>query len=244
MLVKRAWWASLIALVLVGLAGCGQSTSVKLNADHSPATTAADAAGGIAAWRQCRQFEAEGVVTAYGAKGGLYLTEHTFRVSPWSHAISISAREPQGTCVWELVGHQFRWTEGQPGLDVSPLRNEYADYAEAVLEIMTAPVRLQEWGSASAVGPATLMIGGLPYFAIEAGSAASVERVYFQDGDSSRVDMIWLADRSRARFVMVRGYDYGAISGAGVQIPGKIELFRSDAARAIGPRLAQVDIRR
>jgi hypothetical protein len=246
MLAKGVRWAALIALAVASVTGCQTrtSTSPKVDPDASQATSTMDAAGGLATWRQCRQFEVTGVVIAYQEDDSVYLTEHTFHVSPWSHVISISAHEPQSNYVWQLVGHQFLEAEGDPKLDVSQLRQDYQDYAEAILEIMTAPVRLLEWDAKPAVNPTVPMIGGRPYDVIEAGSPTGVERAYYRDENSSQIDMIWLADKDRTHFMMVRGYDYASLPPAGVQVPTKIELFRSDPSRQIGFRLAQIDVRR
>jgi hypothetical protein len=248
MLVKGIGSAALIVLVVAGLGGCREGMSTPALPKGSevslPAAAAMDASGGQAAWKQCQQFETSGVVTAYRENGGVYLTEYTFRVSPWSHTLSISAREPRCNYVWQLVGHRFLQVEGTPSLDVSPLRRDYQDCAEAVLEIMTAPVRLSEWGAQPTGQVPPLMIGGQPYRAIEVGSPTGVERVYYRDEGSSRIDMIWLADADRTHFVLVRGYDYAPISTGGVYVPMKIELFRSDPSRRIGPRFALVDMRR
>jgi hypothetical protein len=244
--VKRIQSAILVVVAAAGLAGCGTLSSTSFRSDVNSPTgevaAAADATGGLSAWRQCRHLEISGVVIAYQDGGGRYLMEHTFRVSPSSHALSISAREPRSDYVWQLVGHRFERVQGDPRLDASPLRQDYADYAEAVLEILTAPVRLMEWGGSLTADSATVMIGGRPYHTMEAGSSSGIQRVYYQDEGNSRVDLIWLGDNVSKHFVMVRGYDYAPVSDAGVQIPTKIEVCRSGPERQIGRRIAQVDI--
>jgi hypothetical protein len=240
-------WAITIALAVPILTGCGMSSSTSVGkvagspADQTAIAAAFNATGGQAAWQQCRYFEVSGVVAAYPGEGGAYLTEHTFHVSPASHAISISAREPQSNYVWQLIGHQFRQSEGSPDLDVSPLRNDYSDYAEAVLEIMTAPARLQEWNGQLVVAPEVVMIGGRSYQVMKAGTATGLQRRYYQDEASSRVDIVWLANSDNTRHIIVRGYDYASVSG--IQIPTKIEVFRSGPARQMGPRVVQIDLR-
>ena len=124
---------------------------------------------------------------------------------------------------------------------MSPLRQDYPDYAEAVLEIMTAPVRLLEWDGQLAADPETVMIGGRPYQVMKVGTPTGLQRRYYQDEANSRVDIVWLANSDKTRFVIVRGYDYALVSG--VLIPTKIELLRSGPARQMGHRFAQIDIR-
>ncbi len=236
-----------IALAVACVTGCGTLSSKAVKSDvgapGGQVTAALDATGGRSAWQQCRYFEVTGVVSAYQEDGGVYLTEHTFHVSPASHALSISAHEPQADYVWQLVGHQFRRAEGNPSLDVSPLQPEYADYAEAVLEILTAPVRLQEWGGRPARESITVMIGGRAYHPIETGSPAGLQRVYYQDEANARIDLIWLANSDRSHFTAVRGYDYVRLADAEILIPTKIEVFRSDASRQIGSRMVRIDMR-
>ncbi len=245
MQMKGIRWAIVIAAVVPILTGCRtmSSSSLKTSAGNptEEVTAAFDATGGQAAWQQCRYFEVTGVVTCYPDDGGAYLTEHTFHVSPSTHALSISAHEPLSDYVWQLAGHQFHCAQGNPDVDVSPLQQDYSDYAEAVLEILTAPVRMLEWSGLLKAEAGTVMIGGRPYRVMEAGAPTGLQRRYYQDEANSRVDIIWLVNSDRTHFVIARGYDYAVISG--VQIPTKIELLRSGPARQIGPRFVKIDIR-
>jgi hypothetical protein len=221
---------------------------------------AVEAAGGLPAWMQCKQLSHSGIVTIYRPDGSYYLTEHAYTVYPWSNAVRISAREPRSTFVWQMVGGQFRQLEGDRALDVSPLAGAYPDYAAAVLQIMTAPARLLGQATELTRQPLPVQIRGQQYDPIgvrfqapqaavgdEKGKTAIAEPywtngVYFQNRQSSRVEMIWLAHAARRDYLVVRGYDYAPAAKGGVLVPTKIEIFRSDAEGGIGRRLIKIDL--
>jgi len=235
-----------------------------------PAVSAAlDAAGGLAAWKHCRKIEAGAVVTACAGDGCFYLTERDFVLCPWSDAVQVTAHEPQGRFVWQVVGGQYRASLANPAWDVSPLSGLRRDCADAVLQIATAPVRMLEGGLVLMPRPATVQIGGQWYRPVEVkpgtwgrGSQARrrgkgetgaepsrsagprwTECIYFQDVDSSLVDLIWLGDPAAQKFLLVRGYDYARTADGGVRIPDKIEVFQSDPDANLGPRLALIDLK-
>lgn len=270
--------AVVIAVTALILAGCSRQAAQKPapNADllaigpnravlSIPAdyvSAAIDAAGGLATWTQCKKLPFSGVVTVYQEDGSFYLTEHRFQVYPWSDAIRISAREPRATFVWQVVGGQYRLVEGDPGLDVSRLGASYQDYAEAVLRIITAPVRLLDEGVAPTRRPAPVQITGQRYDLIDAKfppqEIASKEKgreqvivvepywtrgVYFQNRDKSLIDMIWLGNPAKQRFLMVRGYDYARRERDGVLAPTKIEIFQAGPDAMLGQRLVQIDVK-
>lgn len=221
---------------------------------------AVEAAGGLPTWMQCRQLDHSGIVTIYRPDGSYYLTEHAFAVYPWSNAVRISAREPRATFVWQMVGGQFRRLEGDAALDVSPLAGAYQDYAAAVLQIMTAPARLLGQATELTRQPLPVQIRGQQYDPIgarfrtpQAAVGAEKEKpaaiepywtngIYFQNRQSSRIEMIWLAHAARRDYLVVRGYDYAPAAKGGVLVPTKIEVFRSDAEGGIGRRLIKIDL--
>jgi hypothetical protein len=269
--------AVLIVLTALTLTGCGRPASRESSRNLDllatgpdrkvlpmmrPGVSAAiDAAGGLAAWKQCKRIEAGAVVTACARDGCFYLTEQDFVLCPWSDAIQVTAHEPRADFVWQVVGGQCHPPQADSNLDVSPLGGLSCDYADAVLQIATAPVRMLEEGVVLTPRPATVQIAGQRYLPIDAkyrvqttgskekGSSKGAsgphwtQGICFQNADNSQVDMIWLGDPVAQKFVMVRGYDY-AESASGVRIPTKIELFQSDPEANIGPRLALIDLKR
>jgi len=217
-----------------------------------------DAAGGLAAWQQCKKVEFHAAVTACERDGCFYLTEHDFVLWPWSDAIQVTADEPQAHFTWQMISGRYRTPAADPNLDVSPLKGLERDYAEAVLQIATAPVRMLRDNMEFTLAPAPVQVTGQWYLPINARyqSPKPTSRkevpvepywtrgTYFQSQDGSRVDMIWLGNPATQKFIIVRGYDYATTGSDGVLMPTKIEVFQSDPDANIGPRLALVDLGR
>jgi len=264
--------AVLIVLTSLMLTGCGRQVSqesaqdlnlLATGPDHKALPTprpfvaaALDAAGGLTAWEQCQRIEFRAEVTECQRDGCYYLTEHDFVLCPWSDAIQVTAHEPRADFTWQVVRGQYRAPQADPNLDVAPLKGLTGDYADAVLQIATAPVRMLGDNVRLTLAPAATKIAGHWYLPIdakyEAGRAGSKEKaaepywtqgVYFQSQDGSRIDMIWLGNPATHKFVMVRGYDYARSVSGGVLIPTKIEVFQSDSDANLGPRFALLDLK-
>jgi hypothetical protein len=218
-----------------------------------------DAAGGLSNWTKCTKLELRGIVAAYQQDGSYYLTEHNFDIYPWSAAIRVSAREPGTSFECQLYRAEYRPPAEDPNQDVSPLRTLYRDYAEAVLQITTAPVRMLEESAMLTQTPSAVQIGGRWYqpmtaqFTARAGSRGSwlrkpvtaepywTQGTYFESQDKSLVDMIWLGNPAAQKFLMVRGYDYMPMAD-GVLVPTRIEIYQSDADANLGPQLVLVNL--
>jgi len=266
-----------VLTVLTGLIlpGCGRQIAQSPSRDSGlpaagPVSTSAprpfvapsiEAVGGLAAWRQTTKLEFDAIVAAHHSDGGVYLTEHQFSLYPWSDAIGVTAGEPRVRISWQVVCGRCT-LEGDPALDVSPLKGSYHEYADAVMQIVTAPARMLETSVTLSRRPMPVQIAGQWYQPVEArfGPKETVSRekgrervtlcepywtqgVYFQNHANSIIDMIWLANPGEQRYLLVRGYDYTPVA-SGVRIPTKIEVFRSDAGARIGPRLALIDLKR
>jgi hypothetical protein len=277
--------AVLIVLTVLTLTGCGRQASKESSPDLDLLATgpdrkvlptsrpcvseAIDAAGGMAAWKQCTKIEAGATVTVCARAGGFYLTEQDFVICPWSDAIGVTAHEPRADFVWQVVGGRYYAPRADPNLDVSPLGGRCGDYADAVLQITTAPVRMLDDGVVLTPRPATVQITGQWYLPVDvtyraSGDSPKAERledrgaagarshpgavrwtqsVYFQNQSRPVVDMIWLGDPDSQKFLIVRGYDYARREAGDVLIPTKIDVFQSDPDANIGPRLALVDLK-
>lgn len=224
-------------------------------------TSAFDATGGMATWTWARQLDFDAVVTANRRDGSFYLTEHELAVYPWSDAIRVVAAEPGGSIVWQVVRGQYRMVSGNSQADVSPVSAFYADYAEAVLQIATAPARMLSRDVTLTRRPNRVQIGGQWYDPIEAkfqgrtivskekGREKTVviaphwtDGIYFQNQDRRVVDVVWLANPAAQKFLLVRGYDYAPLTKGGVLVPTKIEIFQSGPEALPGPRLALIDV--
>ena len=266
--------AVLIGFVALIFAGCGRQVVETPQGDANLLATGPDrealvappdyvsavleASGGLSFWRQQTRLHAGGVVKLYRPDGSFYLTEHDLEVYPWSNAIRIEADEPQARFVWQLAEGRYQVLEGKPLLDVSPLAGSYGAYADAVLQIVTAPVRLLDEEVELYREPPPVRIGGLWYQHITAKySPAKVvseqtenrsvetdwtDGIYFLNRGAGLVDMIWLGNATQLAYLLVRGYDYAAETEGGLRIPSKIEIFRADAEGNAQERLAQLDV--
>jgi hypothetical protein len=257
--------AVLIVLTTVLLTGCGRRAAQESAPDLSLLATgpqrqplptprifvsaALDAAGGLAAWKDCKKIEFHAAVAACERDGCYYLTEHDFVLFPWSDAVQVTAHEPRADLTRQVVRGRYHAGRADPNADVSPLRGLSREYADAVLQIATAPVRMLEDRALLGPRPATVQIAGQWYLPIDAkfkeqtAAPGWTQGIYFQSADRSLVDMIWLGDPVTHKFLIARGYDYAPATASGVVIPTKIEVFQSDPDATIGPRLALVDLK-
>jgi hypothetical protein len=272
------FYVVLVALVFSTLTGCGRRVAQESASAPDPLATgpqrgvmpaprpwalpAVDAAGGLPNWSKCTKLELRGIVAAYRQDGSYYLTEHDFEIYPWSAAIRVSAREPGASLEYQLTRAAYRPPAEDPNQDVSPLRTLYRDYAEAVLQITTAPVRMLEESAVLTQTPSAVQIGGRWYQPMTAkftpARAASqgqwlkkpaavapywTQGIYYENQGKSLVDMIWLGNPAAQKFLVVRGYDYVSMAD-GVLVPTRIEIYQSDAEANLGPQLAAVNLER
>jgi len=224
---------------------------------------ALDATGGLPAWTLCTKLQFGAVVTAYELDGVSYLTEHGFLIGPWAGAIQISGREPRTELMCRIIEGQYNLLSGGGDRDVSPLRTRYRDYAGAMLQITTAPVRLFDEHVTLVRRPSPVMIDNEWYYVTEAkyGARTFVSRsmgrdkitviepywtqgIYFQSQQNSLLDRVWLGNPTAQRYLIVRGYDYARITDDGVAVPTKVEIFESDGGGVQGRRLALIDLKR
>ncbi len=257
--------AVLVVSTAVILTGCGRQAAQESAPDLSLLATgpqrqapakprvfvsaALDATGGLAAWEHCKKIELHAAVAACERSGCYYLTEHDFALFPWSDSVQVTAHEPRANLTWQVVHGRYQASRADPNADVSPLRGLSREYAEAVLQITTAPVRMLEDRLLLGPRPATVQIAGQWYLPIDAQFKEQIaepywtQGIYFQTADRSLVDMIWLGNPRTHKFLVARGYDYAPATADGVLIPTKIEVFQSDADANIGPRFALVDLK-
>lgn len=274
MFTRAVRYAVLIGFVALILAGCGRQVAETPQGDANLLATGPDDealvtppdyvsavledSGGLALWKQQTRLRTSGVVKLYRSDGSFYLTEHNVEVYPWSNAIRIEANEPQARFVWQLAKGRYQVLEGQVPLDVSPLAGSYGAYADAVLQIVTAPVRLLDEEVELYREPTPVRLGGLWYQRITAKytsvkvvseEMANVpvetdwtDAIYFLNRGAGLIDMIWLGNAAKQEYLIVRGYDYAAEADQGLRVPSKIELFRADAEGYAQERLALLDV--
>jgi len=268
----------LVGLVVLTLTGCGRQVAETpqggvdmlatgpdrevLSAPADYVSAMLEASGGLSTWIQHKRLQSEGVVKLYRPDDSFYLTEHELVVYPWSGAIRISADEPRGKFIWQVANERYEVLEGEVPLDISPLAGSYQAYTSAILQIVTAPVRLLDPAAECYREPTPLRINGQWYQRITAkfGSrrvAAKgkegenvtfvepywTDAVYFLNRGAGLVDMIWLGNAAKQEFLVVRGYDYSQMENGGLRVPSKVEIFRADADGTARARLAQLDVR-
>jgi len=232
------------------------------------ASGAINATGGMDVWMKTKKLALIGVGTFFEPDDSLYLTEHHFEVYPWLNSIKVSAQEPLSRFVWQLSEGRFNVLEGderdpalrEPKVDVSTRIVSYRDYVEAILNAITAPLRFLDVSVGFIKEPGPVKMEGQWYYpiaqtypapkAIGPGSeqmdVIPVEPywskvVFFQNRDSSLVDMVWFADIDQKKFLAVRGYDYEEVEEGGILVPTKIEIFKTNARAVTEERLVKID---
>jgi len=215
---------------------------------------AIEAAGGWNAWAQTKELQLDCVVTFYQPDGSFYLTEQHHVVYPWSNSIQISAREPKGKFVWQLSKGKFDVLQGDGQSDALPVVIGSSHFAEMILSIITISARFLDESVGFSKEATALKIQGQWYYPITRRSKPVLgaepeptrplsKAVFYQDRDSSLVDML-LFDydyMSGDDFLAVCGYDYAEVEKEGVHIPGRIEIFESDAQGNLQQRLVKID---
>lgn len=209
------------------------------------AARAVEASGGLQAWAATKQIQGDCVVTFYKPDNSFYFTEQHHEVHPWPRSIRVAALEPQGKFVWQLSPDGFRVLEGADRARTLSTNVCERYFAEAILDITTAPVRLLDESGRITCEAEAVKVGGLWYHRLIRRSPDRTgiwsEVVFYQNPDTSLVDMIWFADVDKKRFLAVRGYDYRRIGKDAVLVPTKIEIFKTDARGALKERLVKID---
>jgi hypothetical protein len=210
------------------------------------------AAGGSSAWMETTKLQFDCVVTFYQPDGSFYLTEQHYEVRPWLNSIQISAEEPQGAFIWKFSKGRFNVLRGTGQIDALPEAVPSRCFAEVILNIITAPARFLDGSVEFSPNPNPVKIQGKWYYPIERQSkgifARLSEAVFYQDRDSSLVDMIRLAclntGAARERTIQyVRGYDYEEVEKDGPLVPTRIEIFESDARDRSQKRVVKIDVK-
>jgi hypothetical protein len=254
-----------ICLVLVAvfvLTGCEQKHKEEadvmalaqnvevISAPTDDAVRALEATGGLNSWKKTATLQLECVVTFYQPDGGFYLTEQHYQVHPWLNSIRISADEPQGTFVWQWSEGKFDVLQGAGQVDALPKDVPSCCFAEVILDIITAPVRFMDGSVEFSERSEPVRMQGRWYYPVNRQEKVFTgrisEAIFYQDRDSSLVDMIRLActgtGLARDRIVQyIRGYDYEKVEKTGPLVPARIEIFEADARDRSQNRLVKID---
>lgn len=207
-------------------------------------TEAIETTGGLDAWTRTKKLEFDCIATFYQPDGSFYLTKQHHEIFPWSNSIRVSAQEPQGKFVWEFSRNGLSITEGTGQEVFLPVGLDAEDFTKAILDITTTPVRLMDNKAGLTKGNRPLKIEGRWYYPIgHAESDNQPDIIFYQNRDSSLIDLIWFVSAKRGTPLAVRGYNYQKIKKGAVLIPAKIEIFMTDLQGVIQNRLVTIDYR-
>ena len=275
---------SLVFIFAFIVIGCKQShdrerITAELNLENTTiadyASQAIEAAGGLRAWMRVKKLERTCVVTFYQGEGAVfwpnpgsfYLTTQCHVIFPWSNSIRISAQEPKGKFIWQFSDDTLSILQAPGSLqgdnlgqvDSLPIAVSERCFAEAILCITTAPIRLLASNAKFTKDTCPVKIEGLWYYPIEraaiigdkqqdtqrpsvlAGPSYWSKVVFYQNRDSFLVDIVWFANADRGRFFAVRGYDYHPLEEMGIYVPSKIEIFETNSKGIFQRRLVSID---
>ena len=212
------------------------------------AAQAIEAAGGLNAWTKTKEVWLASVVTLYQPDGSLYLSEQTYEIYPWSNSIQITAREPEGELLWRLSNGKFDALQGGNRIDELPRGVSSQDLAEAVLTIVTAPARLLDKSAEFAGKGSPVKVQGQWHQPIERTPKSGLLTgpslklaVFYQNRDSSLIDMLQFSSAETGGTLTVRGYDYDRIEKGGPVVPARIEIFTTDTQSNAQDRLIKID---
>ena len=242
----------LVVVTFFIVVGCEQQQQQQQKEELSPhipayKQKAVEKAGGLEAWDKTINLESDCVVTFYQPDGSFNLTEQHHEISPWLNLIHISAQETQGKSIWEFSPAGLRVIERTERTSFFPVGLGAEDFAKAILDITTAPVQLLKSKAGLMRGSSPVKVEGRWVYRIEqVGVKTGSEpywpkRLFYQNRDSSLVDMLWFTGIDRGTFLAVRGYYYREVEKGGVVVPAKIEIFTTDVQGVIQHRLVKID---
>ena len=223
------------------------------------ASSAMKATGGVRQWADTKKIQLDCVVTFYKPDRSFYLTEHRYEIRPWENYIRVLDIEPQGQFVWQLSDDGFIATIDSEQIDVDSAAKRYRNFAEIMLNIITAPVRFLDQSVEFTTSGTAMRVEGLWYYPIERSyrvikpslddtniAPRPVERhwsevTFYQNKDSALVDTLWFVNLQKDKFLTVRAHDYRKLEAADIMVPGKVEIFRADAKGVQQELLVTVD---
>jgi hypothetical protein len=267
--VPRLVQGCLVLVAVVVLAGCEQKQKEDEEAPGAPggvlalaqeaevisipsneAEKALKATGGLDTWKKTTQLKLDCVVTFYQPDGSFYLTEQQYEIYPWLNSIQISDDEPQEMIVWKWSEGKFDVLKGTGRIDALSKAVPSCCFAEAILDITTAPVRFMDFTVKFTKNSDAVRIQGKWYFPIQRQEKVFTSRVseavFYQDRDSSLVNMIRLSCTGTGFAIdrtvqYVRGYDYKKVEDTRLLVPTRIEIYETDARDLNQKRLVKID---
>lgn len=228
----------------------------KMSVVPAYAGQALKAAGGREVWTKTTKLDFDAVVIFYQPDASTYLTEQHYEFFPWSNSLRVSGTEPIGSFVWQLSKGAFQELTSpciMPSGTTSPVDVPSQCFAEAMLNITTASIRLLDESVQFVPSPGAVKKEGSWYYPLERSNFQTEQlktnscwpsAVFYQNKDNYLIDTIWFKDSSgRAKSLLVRGYDYREIKGKSVVVPTKIEIFKTDVTGSVQKRLATINFK-
>lgn len=221
---NRTLTTTCLVLVVFLSAGCQQKqekevdifarepnlNTISIPSDY--ASVAIETAGGLETWLKTTELKLDCVVTFYQPDGSTYLTEQHYNIYPWSNSIEISGKEPQGEIQWRLRQGQFEVIQGSGRINNSLSLLDNQCFAEAIVSIVTAPIRMIDKSVNFEKYSKPFKVQGCWYDLIIRRSRPNIElilripkAVFYQNRESSIIDMLWIACLGGDQFLTVRG---------------------------------------
>ena len=246
-------------LMFIVLAGCEKNiekTDSKLAIDPIAekvtmppefAYLAIEQAGGMEAWGKVRHLQVNCIVTFFDEEEGSYLTEQKCDVYPWSDSITIAGTESREVYKWQLSEGKFKTLKGVEKLNNFKNQIESECYAQAILNLVTAPVRFMDKSFVYSRDTEEVNIQGRWYCPIRIpaqdtkSDIPGFKTIFYQNKADSLVDMILLTCDDEEYF-LVCGYDYMEVKDTDISIPTRIEIHAADKQGFARRQLFRIDV--
>ncbi len=203
-----------------------------------------NAAGGLQSWMNVTKIERDCVVTFYKPDGTFYITEQKHVVYPWSNSLQVYSKEPKGNFAWQYYNGQFKSLEGCSWNDCLPVDLDPNSFAKALLDITTAPARFFDSLSAFSNETRATRLEGQIYIAISQiciQTGSEVRGFFYQNNDSSIIDMTAFSPVNADVSIAARGYNYSRTGASGILLPYKIEIFKSGINSIFEKRIVKIE---
>jgi hypothetical protein len=213
------------------------------------ASMAIDRTGGLSAWGKVRDFQLGCIVTFYDQDAGYYLTEQIYDIFPWSNSIVISGTESRESYKWQLSQGKFDILEGVGQLGSFKGRIQSNCLAEAILNLLTAPVRFVDKSFVYTRSETEVNLQGRWCYPVtreqateSASDVSGNNTVFYQNRADSLVDMILLKCAGDETCLLVSGYDYKEIEDMDISIPTRIEIHLANNEGVAERQLFRINI--
>ncbi len=247
--------------VLVFLAGCQKSVKQEVSSlavdpmaekvvvPPQFASAAIDKAGGLEAWGRVREIQLDCVVTFYDKDAGYYLTGQKYDIFPWSNSIVISGKEKNSDYEWQLSQGKFEVLKGPEKIENFKNQIDNSCFAESILNLVTAPARFLDKSAKYSRDANSVNIQGrwcYPITRTKAADSKSVvlanKNIFYQNKETSLVDMLLLSCKSNNSYYLVCGYDYTPIEEGEISVPNRIEIYTSSSDAIAQRQIFRIDI--